>query len=56
MKTRYAVRDGVVVAEALPDPDFTALEAAVVAAAVATAGKPTEDLVDSAGHRIGNYL
>lgn len=54
MKTRYAVGDdGVVVAVVLPDPDFEALEAAVKAATVPA---PGEDLVDSAGHRIGNYL
>jgi len=54
MKTRYTVGDdGVVVATVLPDPDFKGLDAAVADVAKAM---PSDDLVDSAGHRIGNYL
>jgi hypothetical protein len=50
MKTRFLVRDGKVVEVPLPAPDFAALESAVKAAS------PKNDLVDSAGHPIGNYL
>jgi hypothetical protein len=50
MKTRFLVRDGEVVEVPLPAPDFADLEAAVKAV------PKSDDLVDSAGHPIGNYL
>lgn len=54
MKTRYRVGDdGVVVATVLPDPDFKGLDTALADVATPV---PGDDLVDSAGHRIGNYL
>jgi hypothetical protein len=46
---------GRVIEEPLPAPDFKALDAAVDAAATPAAPK-SNDVLDSAGHAIGNYL